>query len=70
MQISYDREEGRHMKSDIWIFLFLLGLLLFFWPFLTIFRDNLASYLFAAWGIFIFLMYLATVYEGRGNGGN
>jgi uncharacterized membrane protein len=57
------------MKRDIWIFLFILGLLLFCWPFLTIFRDSMASYLFAAWAAFIVLMYLATVYEDRGNGG-
>ncbi len=58
------------MKRDIWIFLFILGLLLFGWPLLTIFRDHLASYLFAAWAGFIMLVYLATVYDGRGNGGS
>ncbi len=57
------------MKRDIWIVLFILGLLLFCWPFLTIFRDHLAAYLFLAWAGFIVLIYLATVYEGRHNGG-
>ncbi len=58
------------MKRDIWVFLFMLGIFLFGWPLVTIFRDNLASYLFAAWAGFILLIYLATVYSSKGNGGS
>ena len=57
------------MKRDIWVFLFILGLLLFGWPLVTIFRDNLAAYLFVAWAGFILLIYIATVTAGRGHGG-
>jgi uncharacterized membrane protein len=69
VQIGYG-EKGPGMKRDIWIFLFIFGLLLFCWPILTIFRDHLATYLFAAWAAFILLIYLASVYENRGDGGN
>ena len=58
------------MKRDIWIFLFLLGILLFTWPVLTIFRDHLALYLFGSWALFIALIYLASLYARRGDGGN
>jgi hypothetical protein len=58
------------MKRDIWIFLFLLGLVLFEWPFLTIFRHHLAAYLFGSWAVFIALIFLATLYAKRGDGGN
>ena len=41
------------MINDPWIFLFLLGVLLFNAPFLTIFEGALPHYLFAAWAIII-----------------
>jgi hypothetical protein len=58
------------MKQDVWIFLFLFGLLLFGWPILTIFRNDTAIYLFVAWAVFIGLIYLASVRADRGDGGN
>ncbi len=67
---SFEGEEQTVIKRDIWVILFLLGLLLFGWPLITIFRDNLAAYLFAAWAAFIVLIYLASVHENRGDGGN
>lgn len=40
-------------KNEIWFFLFMLGLLLFSWPFMSIFEDRLIPYLFTAWLFFI-----------------
>ncbi len=58
------------MKKDISIFLFILGLLLFSWPFINIFHDKLAAYLFAAWILFIGLIFAATLLGDRDSGGN
>ena len=57
------------MKKDIWIFLFSIGTLLFGWPFLYIVHDNLIYYLFVAWFVFIGLIFLASNYSKRENGG-
>ncbi|OGW29128.1 MAG: hypothetical protein A2X59_11500 [Nitrospirae bacterium GWC2_42_7] len=40
-------------SKELWIFLFLIGLLLFNWPLLFIFRISLPLYLFIVWGLFI-----------------
>jgi hypothetical protein len=40
-------------SKEIWLFLFLVGTLLFNWPFLVIFGLKLPYYLFGVWGIFI-----------------
>ena len=58
------------MKKDIAIFLFLLGLLLFNWPFINIFRNNLSTYLFAGWILFIGLILAASLYGDRDSGGS
>jgi len=57
------------MKRDIWIALFVLGLLLFQWPFLSIFSQKLPYYLFIAWLVFIGLIYLASRSSDREDGG-
>jgi hypothetical protein len=56
------------MKREIWISLFLMGVLLFNWPFITIFEASLSTYLFSVWGIFIALMFLASHFSERGDG--
>jgi hypothetical protein len=43
-------------NNEVWPFLFLVGALLFNWPFLEIFGGGLQFYLFAAWGLFILLI--------------
>lgn len=58
------------MKRDIWIALFFLGLLLFGWPFLSIFRANLPYYLFSVWILFIGLIFFASRASERDDGGN
>jgi hypothetical protein len=40
-------------NKEIWLFLFFLGVLLFNWPFLSIFGGSLPYYLFIMWGVFI-----------------
>ena len=40
-------------NKELWFFLFLLGILLFNWPFLAIFSLGLPHYLFGVWGAFI-----------------
>jgi len=58
------------MKRDIWVFLFIIGVLFFNGPFLFIFRDSLTYYLFIIWFIFIGLIFLASNYSKREDGGN
>ena len=58
------------MKRDIWFFLFCLGVLLFGVPFLSIFQDSLAYYLFIIWFCFIGLIFLASKLSGREDGGS
>jgi hypothetical protein len=43
-------------NNEVWPFLFLVGFLLFNWPFLEIFSGSLQFYLFASWGFFILLI--------------
>jgi len=57
------------MKRDIWVALFLLGLLLFGWPLLNIFLESLTYYLFIIWFIYIGLIFFASRSSEREDGG-
>ncbi|MBI5741317.1 MAG: hypothetical protein HZA16_11445 [Nitrospirae bacterium] len=57
------------MKRDIWIFLFIVGFVLFNWPVISIFKYDLSKYLFLVWIIFIVLIFSVTRYSGKGNKG-
>ncbi len=57
------------MRNDIWIFLFLLGVVLFGWPLLDIFRNSLPYYLFGIWLVFIGLIFAASKFSEGGDGG-
>ena len=46
--------------KELFIFLFALGLVLFDWPFLVIFRASLPVYMFVVWGGFIAALALVT----------
>lgn len=46
-------------NTEIWIFIFILGLLGLNWPFLEIFHTDAAEYLFSFWLIFIILIAFA-----------
>ncbi len=57
------------MRRDIWIFLFSIGLLLFNWPLLSIFKYSMATYLFVIWLLFIILILVASIFSEREDGG-
>lgn len=57
------------MKRDIWIFLFIIGLLFFSWPIMSIFKNSLATALFVVWFIFIALIFIVAHFPERGDGG-
>jgi hypothetical protein len=57
------------MKQDILIFLFVIGLLLFTWPLISIFQSGLSVYLFIVWGLFIVMLFLAATFSDRRDGG-
>jgi hypothetical protein len=52
--------------GERWIFLFVLGLLVFNWPFLTIFEDSHPVALFACWGIFIAVVAVFSLTRKKG----
>jgi len=51
------------MKKDHAIFLFVVGLVAFNWPFMTIFADALPLYLFAAWSLFILIQAVSALFR-------
>jgi len=55
-------------NRERWVFLFLLGLLLFNWPFLEIFSLSLPYYLFGIWGLYVLMLHIVvTVIQRRGD---
>ncbi len=57
------------MKRDVWIFLFVLGVLFFSWPIISIFKNNLVLSLFIIWLLFIVLIFVASIFSEREDGG-
>jgi hypothetical protein len=57
------------VKRDIWVFIFSIGILLFTWPLMYIFRDSLQHYLFFAWFLFIVLLFLIVKFTNRADNG-
>jgi len=57
------------MRRDVWILLLVIGLLVFNWPIMSIFKDDLATYLFVIWFIFIALIFVASKFSQREDGG-
>jgi len=62
------------MYTDIYIFIFILGILLFNWPLISIFKNSTIIYIFIAWFLFIFIIFISSYYtkdienkEGREN---
>lgn len=43
-------------SKELWIFIFLIGIVLFNWPFLHIHGGGLTTYLFGVWILFILVM--------------
>jgi hypothetical protein len=56
------------MRRDIWISLFVLGLMFFSWPFMSIFKGTLIPYLFIIWLIFIALICITAIFSGKDEG--
>ena len=56
------------MVRDFWIFLFVIGLILFSWPFMSIFMHDLVRYLFSAWLLLIVLIFLGVTKKGDDRG--
>ena len=58
---SYNDAAGEDTvkSAEIWVFIFILGLLGINWPILEIFHTQVAAYLFATWVLFIALIALA-----------
>ena len=52
-------------QGDFWVFFFVLGVVLFNWPFLTVFEESLAAGLFLLWGGFIACAALAGSSRGK-----
>ncbi len=57
------------MRRDIWIFLFVLGVLFFSWPIMSIFQDSLVISLFIIWLVFIVFILVTSVFSKREDGG-
>lgn len=53
------------MRRDVLICLFIVGVLFFNWPIMSIFRDNLVISLFLIWLIFIILIFLTSIFSER-----
>jgi len=45
------------MRKEVWLFVFLVGLLAFNWPTLQIFSGVLPAYLFIAWFLLIAVIF-------------
>jgi hypothetical protein len=45
---------------ELFIFLFIAGLLAFNWPFTAVFGSGIPVYIFIAWGVFIALLRLVS----------
>jgi hypothetical protein len=57
------------MRKDLGIFLFFTGMVLFGWPLISIFKHGLAIYLFIIWLLFIALIFVATRFPEKEDGG-
>jgi hypothetical protein len=66
---SGNKEGGNTMRREVWIFLFVLGVLFFSWPIISIFKDSLAISLFIIWLVFIALIFIASIFSEREDGG-
>jgi len=64
-----DIESGIPMRRDVWIFLFVLGVLFFSWPIMSIFENSLVSSLFVIWLVFIACIFITSIFSEREDGG-
>ncbi|MBI5848418.1 MAG: hypothetical protein HZB31_10820 [Nitrospirae bacterium] len=52
-------------NKEFWVFLFILGALLFNWPFLDIFSLVLPYYFFGVWSLFILVVCIVASLKGN-----
>lgn len=64
-----DAESGIPMRRDVLIFLFVLGVLFFSWPIMSIFGDSLVFSLFIIWLVFIVFIFITSIFSEREDGG-
>jgi hypothetical protein len=57
------------MMREVWISLFIFGLIFFSWPIISMFEHSISKYLFAAWFIFIALIFIAVEYGKKSDNG-
>ena len=55
-------------NPELWVFIFVLGLLGLNWPFLEIFHVEIVSYLFVFWLFMIVLVAIASSKHGADRG--
>ncbi len=60
---------GLVMRREIWIFLFVLGVLFFSWPIMSIFENSLVLSLFVIWLVFIVFIFITSIFSEREDGG-
>lgn len=54
---------------DIWISLFIFGVIFFNWPVISMFEHGISKYLFFAWFLFIALVVIAVEFKKKNNDG-
>jgi hypothetical protein len=52
-------------NTELWVFIFLLGLFGLNWPIIEIFHINIVMYLFVFWILFIGLVAYASLRNGK-----
>lgn len=57
------------MMRDIWISLFLFGLIFFNWPIVSMFKHGISKYLFLAWFVFILFIFVASEFTKKHHNG-
>ncbi len=57
-------------NTEIWVFIFSLGLLSLNWPFLEIFYTKVVAYVFVIWILFIILIAIAAHKTAGSNKGS
>lgn len=58
------------MKKEGWVFIFILGMVLFNWPFISIFRENFTIYPFIVWLCLIVVIFITTLLPETRNRGD
>lgn len=66
--LTLNRRTETVAKNEIWVFLFAIGAMLFSWPLMSIFKDDLIPYLFVVWLLFIAITAVTSIFSERDGG--